>query len=707
MTWDVRRHAPGSTLLVFATLDGFVSSLERKPNVWSRAVRRGAEAAGRWGTACIRKQQSDVGNGAQEETPPKPRPPVAVLLMRPDELSPGDPAEDQGAKMLYGLMQTLTGMQAVRVSSLPGSPDWDALPGPVGLLLMSASMAAPALERLATQATPRAKEAPVAGGRLLDGCIFAVLELPTGGMMSVFDGEPTYCAFGFEKTKDEKDVLSLRTWETFQEELTEEQRQGELLGVGVHPTGCLVFYPDGWFEALQMPCVQLKAGPQIGETTKKWEVFDDDENAFALPRGFAPHASPVTVVADWVVEGGGLAFTGAGISKESGVPTFRDGDGLWQRYDAMEVSSIGGLAGEPAKVWAFEREFNDILARCKGPNPGHVALAEMEAAGCVDLLVTQNVDGFHQAAGSKEVLELHGSEVHAICLNKPCGHRIEMKTIFETSETLDPAADGSIWSPLAKGWGVRWPERPEDTPLQRSVREQLAVLQRPPKKKRKRAAAAGGSTADAKPQGATVGGSSGSKSPAASSDTASDDDSSDGSSSSGSSASQSSEEARKKISKACAARPLSKEEEERGPPECRVPLCPRCRTGILKPDGIYFGETLERKILERSVRQSEKSRVVLMVGTSGTVDPAARLPLIAKKKNGAKIVEVNIKDTRLSKVADIRLRGQSASVLPRVQRLVAAHPRLAELQAQRAEKVRRAANTASSPAATAAAPKSG
>lgn len=56
------------------------------------------------------------------------------------------------AKMLYGLMQTLTGMQAVRVSSLPGSPDWDALPGPVGLLLMSASMAAPALERLATQA---------------------------------------------------------------------------------------------------------------------------------------------------------------------------------------------------------------------------------------------------------------------------------------------------------------------------------------------------------------------------------------------------------------------------------------------------------------------------------------------------------------------------------------------------------------------------
>ena len=62
------------------------------------------------------------------------------------------------------------------------------------------------------------------------------------------------------------------------------------------------------------------------------------------------------------------------------MPTYRDGDGLWQSYDAMEVSSLSGLVGEPAKVWAFERAFNEIL-RGKEPNGGHKALAALEDEG--------------------------------------------------------------------------------------------------------------------------------------------------------------------------------------------------------------------------------------------------------------------------------------------------------------------------------------
>ena len=73
-----------------------------------------------------------------------------------------------------------------------------------------------------------------------------------------------------------------------------------------------------------------------------------------------------------------------------------------------------------------------------------------------DMVVTQNVDGFHQSAGSREVVELHGSEVHAICLNKACGRRLEMKDLFE---------DEKFWSE-ATAWGLRWPEGEEESELQ-------------------------------------------------------------------------------------------------------------------------------------------------------------------------------------------------------------------------------------------------
>jgi len=332
------------------------------------------------------------------------------------------------------------------------------------------------------------------------------------------------------------------------------------------------------------------------------------------------------------------------------VPTYRDGAGLWKQYDAMEVSSISGFVGEPAKVWDFERVFNDLLRDCKGPNAGHVALAGLEAAKCVDSVVTQNVDGFHQAAGSKNVIELHGSEVHAVCINSACGKRTEMARIFSQTEDL--------WSPNAKGWGIRWPEGPDDSQLQRTVRAQLVALQARGKKRK----------------GTAKGSGSGSESSSGVSCASS--------SSSSSSGSDSSAPRRQRVPK-----PLSEAEKQHGPPVGRVPICPECREGLLKPDGIFFGEALVKSVLTQSLKLSMSCKAIVMVGTSGQVDPAAKLPLLARSKNKAKIIEVNIGETRLSRHADLRLVGSSAEVLPKLQKLVDTHPRTGQLKAQREAKL--------------------
>merc|ERR1712241_178390 len=114
----------------------------------------------------------------------------------------------------------------------------------------------------------------------------------------------------------------------------------------------------------------------------------------------------------------------------------------------------------------------------------------------------------------------------------------------------------------------------------------------------------------------------------------------------------------------------------------RVPICPECREGLLKPDGIFFGEALVKSVLTQSLKLSMSCKAIVMVGTSGQVDPAAKLPLLARSKNKAKVIEVNIGETRLSRHADLRLVGSSAEVLPKLQKPVASHPHTAQLKAQ-------------------------
>ena len=105
--------------------------------------------------------------------------------------------------------------------------------------------------------------------------------------------------------------------------------------------------------------------------------------------------------------------TGAGISQESGIPTFRGKDGLWRDHDAMKLATIDAFYDNPRLVWEWynERRANIFAAK---PNPGHRAIAELEKYVKV-VVLTQNIDGLHQKAGSSQVLELHGSIIKIKC----------------------------------------------------------------------------------------------------------------------------------------------------------------------------------------------------------------------------------------------------------------------------------------------------
>jgi NAD-dependent deacetylase len=116
-----------------------------------------------------------------------------------------------------------------------------------------------------------------------------------------------------------------------------------------------------------------------------------------------------------------VVLTGAGISAESGVPTFRDADGLWEGHRVEDVATPEGYALDPAVVHAFYDARRAALAGVV-PNPAHLALARLEEALGEDLLVvTQNIDDLHERAGSRRVLHMHGELLSALCVG--CGRR--------------------------------------------------------------------------------------------------------------------------------------------------------------------------------------------------------------------------------------------------------------------------------------------
>jgi NAD-dependent deacetylase len=122
-------------------------------------------------------------------------------------------------------------------------------------------------------------------------------------------------------------------------------------------------------------------------------------------------------VRQWLHEASSIAvLTGAGVSAESGVPTFRGANGLWKQYRAEDLATPGAFARDPKLVWEWYNWRRSLIAQAK-PNPGHYALAELEARHRQFTLITQNVDGLHELAGSRNVLRLHGSLWMLRCLD--------------------------------------------------------------------------------------------------------------------------------------------------------------------------------------------------------------------------------------------------------------------------------------------------
>jgi NAD-dependent deacetylase len=122
-----------------------------------------------------------------------------------------------------------------------------------------------------------------------------------------------------------------------------------------------------------------------------------------------------------------VALTGAGISVPSGIPDFRSaGTGLWTKVDPMKVAHIDAFRRDPVAFWSFYGERFNTLDD-KQPNRAHAALVELERAGLLDAVITQNIDRLHARAGTKNLVEVHGSISHSICL--VCGLRYKLEDV--------------------------------------------------------------------------------------------------------------------------------------------------------------------------------------------------------------------------------------------------------------------------------------
>jgi len=221
-----------------------------------------------------------------------------------------------------------------------------------------------------------------------------------------------------------------------------------------------------------------------------------------------------------------VVLTGAGISAESGIPTFRSKGGLWEKYDPTVYASIEVFRKDPSKYWQIRGDFIRDYDFYE-PNAAHRVLVELEQMGIVRQVITQNIDGLHRKAGSRRVVEIHGSLREIIC--QQC--------------------DRTYLAPNIPGGN---------------------------------------------------------------------------------------------------------------PPHCGC-------GGVLKPNTVLFGEQLPPEALEVAIRESSTCRVMLVIGTSAVVYPAAHLPVLAKQK-GAKIVEINPEHAFAG--ADVIILDNAASAMTRLQEAI-------------------------------------
>lgn len=173
-----------------------------------------------------------------------------------------------------------------------------------------------------------------------------------------------------------------------------------------------------------------------------WEMSE-----LSLPPSFVARATAAQRV---------VVFTGAGVSRESGLATFRDAEGLWRRHRPEELATPEAFARQPRVVWSWYAERFRRLAAA-GPNPAHHAIARLEEVFPSLLVVTQNVDGLHRRAGSRDIVELHGTLAVARCHR--CGEEMEMEMACrQSSDHPLEHACGGLFRPAVVWFGETLPQ---------------------------------------------------------------------------------------------------------------------------------------------------------------------------------------------------------------------------------------------------------
>ena len=150
-----------------------------------------------------------------------------------------------------------------------------------------------------------------------------------------------------------------------------------------------------------------------------------------------------------------VVLTGAGISTESGIPDFRSATGIWAQFDPLEVATIDAFLADPAKVWEFYALRLDVVENAE-PNDGHRALAELEERGWVDAVITQNIDRLHGRAGSRELVEIHGTIATSSCLD--CGTVVPLAQVVELLPVPHCPNCGRVLKPDVVMFGELLPE---------------------------------------------------------------------------------------------------------------------------------------------------------------------------------------------------------------------------------------------------------
>ena len=157
-----------------------------------------------------------------------------------------------------------------------------------------------------------------------------------------------------------------------------------------------------------------------------------------------------------------VAFTGAGFSAESGISTYRGAGGLWSRYDPSKYADINYFLKDPSYYWSFIRDERYPTLKKVKPNDGHYALVELEKREKLYRVITQNIDGLHQIAGSSDVIELHGNTRKILCMS--CDKTYSMDEVYKRLEKeLPPRCScGGVLKPGTVLFGEPLPEHALD-----------------------------------------------------------------------------------------------------------------------------------------------------------------------------------------------------------------------------------------------------